>query len=217
MFTNLDSPPVQILSQVRPNNLRIQRTQSSVGQNSASEMNEALLNQFRLTFAVLAVTCGTVDERIVSAYKVGAGEVFLRFFGDRTQEKQDGEAVSNLASLELDARSPILSVAVARRVLNGWVTIVWRVCSGCDGLLKSSGCDGLLNSCGELLNRCGMDAEYCAPVQLVDDSGDGFLNGCGVRCIKAVEFGVRVAELRSIGNASRGPERGLGMVERRQV
>ena len=208
MFTNLDSPPVQILGQVRLNNVRIQRRQVSVFQNWATEMNEALLNQVRLILAVLAVSCGTVDERIVSADKVGAGEVFLRFFGHRTQEKQDGETVTNLIFFEFDARSPIPRVAVARCVLNGWVTIVWRVCSGSDGLL---------NSCGGLLNRCGMNAEYCAPVKLVDDSGDGFLNGGGVRCIKAVELGVRIAELRSIGNASRGPERGLGMVERRQV
>ena len=135
-------------------------------------MNETLLNQFRLILAVLAVSCGTIDERMVSADKVGAGEVFLRFLGNRTQEKQNGEAVANLEFLELDARSPIPRVAVARRVLNGWVTIVWRVCSGSDGLL---------NSCGGLLNRCGMNAKYCAPVKLVDDSGDGFLNGCGVR------------------------------------
>ena len=135
-------------------------------------MNEALLNQVRLILAVLAVSCGTVDERMVSADKVGAGEVFLRFFGHRTQEKQDGETVTNLIFFEFDARSPIPRVAVARRVLNGWVIIVWRVCSGSDGLL---------NSCGGLLNRCGMNAEYCAPVKLVDDSGDGFLDGCGVR------------------------------------
>ena len=208
MFTNLDSPPVQILGQVRLNNVRIQRRQVSVFQNWATEMNETLLNQFCLILAVLAVSCGTVHERMVSADKVGAGEVFLRFFGNRTQEKQDGEAVANLEFFEFDARSPIPRIAVARRMLNGCVTIVWRLCGGCDGLL---------NSCGELLNRCGMNAEYCAPVQLVDDSGDGFLDGCGVRCIKAVEFGVRVAELRSVSNASRGPERGLGMVGRRQV
>ena len=208
MFTNLDSPPVQILGQVRLNNVRIQRRQVSVFQNWATEMNETLLNQFRLILAVLAVSCGTIDERMVSADKVGAGEVFLRFFGNRTQEKQDGEAVTDLEFLEFDARSPIPRVAVARRMLNGWVTIVWRLCGSCDGLL---------NRCGELLNRCGMNAEYCAPVKLVDDSGDGFLDGCGVRCIKAVEFGVCVAELRSVSNASRGPERGLGMVERRQV
>ena len=144
----------------------------SVLQNSATEMNETLLNQFRLILAVLAVTCGAIDERIVSADKVGAGEVFLRFFGHRTQEKQDGETVTNLIFFEFDARSPIPRVAVARCVLNGWVIIVWRVCSGCDGLL---------NSCGELLDRCGMNAKYCAPVQLVDDSGDGSLNSCGVR------------------------------------
>ena len=204
MFTNLDSPPVQFLGQVRLNNLRIQRRQVSVLQNSATEMNEALLNQFRLIFAVLAATWGTIDECMVSADKVGAGEVFLRFLRDRTQEKQDGEAVTNLEFLELDACSPIPRVAVAC-VLSGWVIMVW------------SGCDGLLSSCGGLLNRCGMNAEHCAPVKLVDDSGDGFLNGGGVRCIKAVELGVRIAELRSIGNASRGPERGLGMVERRQA
>jgi len=103
-------------------------------------------------------------------------------------------------------------VAMRLRVLDGWVIIVCRGCGGCDGLLSS--CGGFLNGQG---SRCGQNAEYCAPVKLVDDSGDGFLNGCGVRCIEAVEFGVRVAELRSVGNASRGPERGLGMVERRQV
>ena len=204
MFTNLDSPPVQFLGQVRLDNVRIQRRQVSVLQNCATEMNETLLNQFRLIFAVLAATWGTIDERMVSADKVGAGEVFLRFLGDRTQEKQDGEAVTNLEFLELDTRSPIPRVAVAC-MLSGWVSMVW------------SGCDGLLSSCGGLLNRCGMNAEYCAPVKLVDDSGDGFLNGCGVGGIKAVEFGVRVAELRSVGNASRGPERGLGIVERRQA
>ena len=31
------------------------------------------------------------------------------------------------------------------------------------------------------MNRCGLNAEYCTPVKLVDDSSDGFLNGCGVR------------------------------------
>jgi len=87
MFTNLDNPPVQFLGQVRLNNLRIQRRQLSVFQNSATEMNETLLNQILLTLAVLAVTWGTIDERMVSADKVGAGEVFLRFFGNRTQEK----------------------------------------------------------------------------------------------------------------------------------
>ena len=35
--------------------------------------------------------------------------------------------------------------------------------------------------------------------------------------IKAVELGVRVAELRSVGNASRAPERGLCMIERSQA
>jgi len=85
MFTNLDSPPVQFLGQVRLNNLRIQRLQLSVLQNSATEMNEAFLNQFRLIFAVLAVTWGTIDKRMVSADKVGAGEVFLRFFGNKSR------------------------------------------------------------------------------------------------------------------------------------
>ena len=168
MFTNLNSPPVQFLGQVRLDNVRIQRRQVSVLQNCATEMNETLLDQFRLIFAVLAATWGTVDERMVSADKVGAGEVFLRVFGDRTQEKQDGEAVTNLEFLELNACSPIPRVAVAC-VLSGWVIMVW------------SGCDGLLSSCGGLLNRCRMNAEYCAPIKLVDDSGDGFLNGCGVR------------------------------------
>ena len=204
MFTNLDSPPVQFLGQVRLNNVCIQRRQVSVLQNCATEMNETLLNQFRLIFAVLAATWGTVDERMVSADKVGADEVVLRFLGDRTQEKQDGETLTNLEFLKLDACSPIPRVAVAC-VLSGRVIMV------------CSGCDGLLSSCGGLVNRCGLNAEYCAPVKLVDDSGDGFLNGGGVRCIKAVELGVRIAELRSIGNASRGPERGLGMVERRQA
>jgi len=48
-------------------------------------MNEALLNQFRLIFAVLAVTWGTIDKCMVSTDKVGAGEVFLRFFGNKSR------------------------------------------------------------------------------------------------------------------------------------
>ena len=48
MFTNLDSPPVQFLGQLRLDTVRIQRRQVSMLQNCATEMNETLLHQFHL-------------------------------------------------------------------------------------------------------------------------------------------------------------------------
>jgi len=104
--------PVQVVSQIRCDDARIERRKTRQLRDGCVEVHEAFDHKFCLVAAIVTLLCLRVHECDMCADKRGTGAPMGRIIWDLAYENEDYISMAELIFLGVDSGGPIVN--------NGW-------------------------------------------------------------------------------------------------